>query len=127
MLEFVQSTPLIFTDFPKGSGFQLCEVLEICKYQRHPQVYWKNSNVVGNCLMQTIIKSYYFWNKCIDYLLCSKIHFLIDHHCKTQSESFDTLEKCQDCLMFFQGVLALIHMLLLVILVSSRIPVIVSI
>ena len=32
--------PQIFTIFPTGSGFQLCAVLEICKYQRHPQVYW---------------------------------------------------------------------------------------
>ena len=29
--------------------------------------------------------------------------FLVDHHCKTQSESFDTLEKCRYCLMFLQG------------------------
>ena len=47
----------------------MCAVLEICKYQRHVQVYWKNSNVVGNCLMQTIILSYYFWEKCIGYFV----------------------------------------------------------
>ena len=36
---------LIFTDFPTGSGYQPCAILEICEYQSHRQVYWKNSNV----------------------------------------------------------------------------------
>ena len=36
---------LIFTNFPTGSGFQPCALLEICEYQRHPSVNWKNSNV----------------------------------------------------------------------------------
>ena len=59
--------PLIFTDFPTGSVFHLCPVLEICKYQKHQHVYWENSNVVVNWLMQTIIVSHYFWDKCIGY------------------------------------------------------------
>ena len=39
------------------------------------------------------------------FIYAPKHIFLIDHHCKTQSESFDALENCRDCLMFLQGVL----------------------
>ena len=35
--------------------------------------------------------------------LCSQVYFLIDHHCKLQSEYLDTVKKCQDSLMFLQG------------------------
>ena len=97
--------PLISINFLTGTGFQLGAVLEICKYQRHPQVYWKNSNVVENYLMQPIILSYSFRGKCIGCIgLFSQIHFLTDHHCTIQSESFDTLEKCGDCFLLLQGI-----------------------
>ena len=53
--------------------------------------------------MLIIIVSYYFGTNVLLISLCSQIHFLEDHHCKTQSESFDALENCRDCLMFLQG------------------------
>ena len=42
-------------------------------------------------------------NVLVTYLLF-KTNFLIDHHCETLLESFDTLAKCPKCLMFLQGV-----------------------
>ena len=49
LLENFSSTPKdgsdIHTDFPPGSESLLCAIMEICNYQRHPQVNWKNSNV----------------------------------------------------------------------------------
>ena len=73
--------------------FQYCTQLKLTfawksEYQRHPQVYWKNSNVVRICQMQTTMKYYYFWARCIGYFLCSQIYFLINYHCKLQSDQF---------------------------------------
>ena len=53
--------------------------------------------------MQTIIMYYCFWVRYIGYLFMLPNTFSQRHHCKTQSEAFDTLEKCRDCLMFLQG------------------------
>ena len=93
----------IFMIFCKD-GIQPCAVLQICEYQRHPQVYWKNSNVAQISLEQNIIRSleYYFLDKCIGYSFMLQNIFLIDHHCKTQSETFRALAKCQKCLRFLQ-------------------------
>ena len=71
--------PLIFTDFPTGSGYKLCVVLEICKYQRHPWVYWKNSNVVWICQTQTTIKNYYFLARCTEEELLYNFYLNVTH------------------------------------------------
>ena len=54
--------------------------------------------------MQAKVVSYYFWTNVLVISICFQIHFMLDHHSKTKSESFDTLEICRVYLMFFQGV-----------------------
>ena len=41
---------------------------EICEYQSHPQVFWKNSNIVLLPLIYDMIVQYYFGVNCIVYL-----------------------------------------------------------
>ena len=36
---------MVFTDYPTGSGYSPCGVLEICKYLMHPWVNWKICSV----------------------------------------------------------------------------------
>ena len=51
---------LIFTDFSTESGSSAHALLEICKYQRHPSVNWKSSNVGQVIIIFNIIVQYYF-------------------------------------------------------------------
>ena len=56
---------------------------------------------------KNIIVQYYLRENCIGYLFRSMLQNVfsrVNHRCKTQSEIFDTLAKCQRCFMFFQGV-----------------------
>ena len=43
-------------------------MLEICEYQRHPSVSWKNYYIALLSLIWNIIVQYYFWVNCIGYL-----------------------------------------------------------
>ena len=45
MFSVYSRMPLISTDSPTGSGSHPCALLEICKYEGHPLVNWKISNI----------------------------------------------------------------------------------
>ena len=78
---------------PTGSGLVTC-LFEICNYQGHPYLMWKTYNIVWITLVYNIFRQFYFvhtFSNFFQTLQNSKKPFLIDHHYKTKSESFDTV------------------------------------